>query len=400
MEANPYQPAPGAPPPVLAGRDAELRAIADVVARTAEGRAAQPLVFVGLRGIGKTALLHRLAADAGSRAVVIQVEAAKDTTLAGSLRVAVQAASRRSGGASRKISGALQTALEKLPLPSYELPHHLGAISLSRPTAAPQLEEPLTATLLELADSVHKHGRHLALLIDEVQDADLATLRPIITVIHQSASSEHPILFACAGLPGTPARLHEARTYTERWQSFRLSLLTAAQASDAIRIPAEELGVSVQRDALDLLAAQSGGYPFFVQEYAKAAWDQHRGKRIALTDAEAVIGGVRAMLESSFYRERFERLTPRETRFAIALADLGPGAQPLRAVAERLDTDSAALGSTRQQMIKKEIVIVPGPGLVEFRIPLTDRYVVNNRKELEQRAALRTTQRREEKEKA
>jgi hypothetical protein len=31
MEANPYQPAPGAAPPVLAGRDAELRAIADVV---------------------------------------------------------------------------------------------------------------------------------------------------------------------------------------------------------------------------------------------------------------------------------------------------------------------------------------------------------------------------------
>lgn len=386
MVINPYQPAPGAPPPVLVGRDAELRAIADGLARSAEGRPAQPLVFVGLRGIGKTALLHRLAADAGRSAVVVAVEAAKDTTLAASLRVAVQAAARSAAGTSRKISRALQTALDKLPMPAYLLPHHAGAISLVPPSAATEVEAPLTEALAELAEAAHKQGHFLALLVDEVQDADLATLRPLITAIHQSAAGPHPILFAAAGLPGTTARLHEARTYTERWQFFRLTLLTPAQAADAIRIPAQELGVSIERDALDLLAAESGGYPFFVQEYAKAAWDHHKGKHITIADATAVIGGVRAMLENSFYRERFERLTPRETRFAIALADLGSGAQQLRAIAHRLGTDSAALGSTRTQMIKKEIVVVPGPGLVEFRIPLTDRYVENHRAQLEQRA--------------
>lgn len=390
MEANPYQPAPGAPPPVFVGRDAELRAIADALARTGEGRPAQPLVFVGLRGIGKTALLHRLAADVGTRGVVVAVEAAKDTTLAASLRVALQGAIRRNAGTSRKLADALQNALEKLPLPVYDLPHNMGAVGLSRPPpAAAQLEGPLSEAMTELAASLHKHSRYLAVTIDEVQDADLASLRPLITVIHQSAASEQPMLFACAGLPGTPARLHEARTYTERWQFFRLSLLTPAQASDAIRLPAEELGVRVERDALDLLAAESGGYPFFVQEYAKAAWDHHRGKRITLADAEAVIGGVRALLENSFYRERFDRLTPRELRFVIALADLGPGAQQLRAIAERMGTDSAALGSTRTQLIKKDVIVVPGPGLVEFRIPLSDRYIENNRDALEQRAAPR-----------
>jgi AAA ATPase domain len=388
VEPNPYQPAPGAPPPVLAGRDAELRAIADALARTGEGRPAQPLVFVGLRGIGKTALLHRLAADGGTRAVVVAVEAAKDTTLAGSLRVALQTAIRRSGGASRKLGDALQSALEKLPLPAYELPNNLGAIALTPPPAA-QLEGPLSDAMSQLAVSLHKHGRYLAVTIDELQDADLATLRPLITVIHQSAASQAPMLFACAGLPGTPARLHEARTYTERWQFFRLTLLTPAQATDAIWLPAAALGVSVERDALDLLAGESGGYPFFVQEYAKAAWDHHRGKRITLADAQAVIGGVRALLENSFYRERFERLTGRELRFAIALADLGPGAQQLRAIAERMGTDSAALGSTRTQLIKKDVIVVPGPGLVEFRIPLSDRYIENNRDALEQRAAPR-----------
>jgi hypothetical protein len=386
---NPYQPAPGAPPPVLVGRDGELRAIADGLARSAEGRAAQPLVFVGLRGMGKTALLHQLEADAAKRALVVQVEAAKDTTLAGSLRVAVQAAARRSAGASRRVAEALQRALEQLPLPSYQLPHHMGAIALNAPTVeAPQFEAPMAEALGQLSETAHRHGKLLALLVDEVQDADLSTLRPLITVVHQSAATAHPILFACAGLPGTPARLHEARTYTERWLFFHLALLTQAQAVDAIRLPAEELGVSVERDALDLLATESGGYPFFVQEYAKAAWDQHRGKQITMSDARAVVAGVRAVLENGFYRERFERLTPRELRFAIALAGLGPGAQPLRGVAASMQTDSASLGSARTQLIKKEIIIVPGPGLVEFRIPLTDRYVANHLQQLEQRARL------------
>jgi hypothetical protein len=385
---NPYQPAPGAPPPVLVGRDGELRAIADGLARSAEGRAAQPLVFVGLRGMGKTALLHQLEADAAKRALVVQVEAAKDTTLAGSLRVAVQAAARRSAGASRRVAEALQRALEQLPLPSYQLPHHM-AIALNAPTVeAPQFEAPMAEALGQLSETAHRHGKLLALLVDEVQDADLSTLRPLITVVHQSAATAHPILFACAGLPGTPARLHEARTYTERWLFFHLALLTQAQAVDAIRLPAEELGVSVERDALDLLATESGGYPFFVQEYAKAAWDQHRGKQITMSDARAVVAGVRAVLENGFYRERFERLTPRELRFAIALAGLGPGAQQLRGVAASMQTDSASLGSARTQLIKKEIIIVPGPGLVEFRIPLTDRYVANHLQQLEQRARL------------
>lgn len=386
MAVNPYQPAPGAPPPAMVGRDAELRAIADSIARTAEGRAAQPIVFVGQRGMGKTALLHRLATDARRSAIVVQVEAARDSSLASSFRVALQDAIHRSAPLSRRMARAIEAALEELPL-TYELPHEMGSIAL-RPIEAADLEAPLSASLRELATAARRNGRFVAILVDEIQDADFTTLRPLITAVHQSASTDQPILFACAGLPDTPRRLREARTYTERWLFFTLSLLTPPQAADAIRIPAAELGVSIDREALDLLASQSGGYPFFVQEYAKAAWDEHRRKRITLEAVQAILPGVRAVLENGFYRERLEALTPREVRFALALAALGTGAHPLRAVAGALGVSSAALGSARTQLIKKDVVVVPGPGLVEFRIPLTERYVENHRGELERRAAV------------
>lgn len=385
MAINPYQPAPGAPPPLLAGRDAELRAIADSIARSSESVAVQPLVFIGQRGIGKTALLHRIAADAASSALIVAVEAAKDTQLSASLRGALERAGQQAAGTPRRLVRAIETALEKLPL-QYELPHNLGALALRAPPVA-EVEGPLSQALASLSEAARAHGRFLAVLIDEVQDADFQTLRPLITAVHQSASSNQPILFACAGLPGTPALLHRARTYTERWRYFALSLLTTEQAIDAIVLPARNLGVEIDRDAADVLAAESGGYPYFVQEYAKAAWDHHHGKRVTIKDVDAIIAGVRQLLERTFYADRITALTPRELQFVMALAELGAGSQPLRVVADVLGVGSAALGSTRTQLIKKDVIVVPAPGTVEFRIPLTDRYINNHRAELTRRAS-------------
>ncbi|MEO6990197.1 MAG: hypothetical protein ABI346_00510 [Candidatus Baltobacteraceae bacterium] len=75
--------------------------------------------------------------------------------------------------------------------------------------------------------------------------------------------------------------------------------------------------------ALDRIVEASAGYPFFIQEYASAAWLQHHGARVTVADVDAVIPGVRRMLEDSFYDERFRRLTPREVRYALAIAGLG-----------------------------------------------------------------------------
>jgi hypothetical protein len=57
-----------------------------------------------------------------------------------------------------------------------------------------------------------------------------------------------------------------------------------------------------------------GGYPFFVQQYARAAWN----------------AGVRASIEQTFYRDALEGLSPRERAFVIALAELGPGPHELK----------------------------------------------------------------------
>ncbi len=58
---NPYAPGAGSPPPELAGRDPILEAIAINLDRIRAGRHAESVLLVGLRGVGKTVLLIRIA---------------------------------------------------------------------------------------------------------------------------------------------------------------------------------------------------------------------------------------------------------------------------------------------------------------------------------------------------
>ena len=107
---------------------------------------------------------------------------------------------------------------------------------------------------------------------------------------------------------------------------------------------------------------------------------------MTLRDVEAVVPGVRRVLEDSFYDERFRRLTPRECDYVLAMAALGEGPHTVGEIATRLGATSEILSSIRNQLIRKDIVYAPAGGSLEFRMPLTDRYIERHREALERRA--------------
>ena len=97
---NPYAPGAGTPPPELAGRDQLLEQAAIGLDRIRAGLSAKCLVMVGLRGVGKTVLLNRVAIDADGRGFsTVVVEAPEGGSLpallAPPLRVALVKMSRR-----------------------------------------------------------------------------------------------------------------------------------------------------------------------------------------------------------------------------------------------------------------------------------------------------------------
>ncbi len=59
---NPFAPGAGTQPPELAGRDAIIAMATITLARVKLGRPARSAILLGLRGVGKTVLLNRIAA--------------------------------------------------------------------------------------------------------------------------------------------------------------------------------------------------------------------------------------------------------------------------------------------------------------------------------------------------
>lgn len=79
---NPYSPGAGRKPAALVGRDGPLKSWATALRRAERGRADQPFVLYGLRGVGKTVLLSEFRRNAVRRNwIVAQIEAGSGKTL-------------------------------------------------------------------------------------------------------------------------------------------------------------------------------------------------------------------------------------------------------------------------------------------------------------------------------
>ena len=79
---NPFCPGAGTQPPELAGRDRILEAARVALGRNKLGRAARSQMLLGLRGVGKTVILNRiaeLAVDSGH--LRVSLEAPEDRPL-------------------------------------------------------------------------------------------------------------------------------------------------------------------------------------------------------------------------------------------------------------------------------------------------------------------------------
>src|SRR5262249_61493662 len=79
---NPYAPGAGTPPPELAGRDEIIERAEIALDRFRSGLAARSLLMVGLRGVGKTVLLTRIAQQTEARGLVaVSLEAPERRSL-------------------------------------------------------------------------------------------------------------------------------------------------------------------------------------------------------------------------------------------------------------------------------------------------------------------------------
>ena len=86
-------------------------------------------------------------------------------------------------------------------------------------------------------------------------------------------------------------------------------------------------------------------------------------------------GATIAALDESFFRVRFDRLTPGEKRYLRAMAEIGPGPHRSGDIAEQLKRKVTSLGPTRSSLIGKGMVWSPSHGDTAFTVPLFDEFM-------------------------
>jgi len=383
---NPYAPGAGSPPPELAGRD-ELRERARIaLQRLALGRPAKSILLVGLRGVGKTVLLDRMRTDAeASRAPrihVLWIEAPEDRSLpallAPRLRTALLKLSRneQASDLARRALRGLAGFAKALKVKFQDI--EVGLDFEPEPGFADNgdLEQDLQALFEAVGQAAQQGESALALFVDELQYVAEAELAALITAMHRAAQRRLPLILAGAGLPQLRGRMGNAKSYAERLFDFpEIGPLKDHEARIAIAKPAEEEGVEITDDALDSIVSRTQGFPYFLQEWGKHAWDAAHDSPITARDVDVASSIAVAALDESFFRVRFDRLTPLEKRYLRAMAQLGAGPHRSGEIAKLLGREVSSLAPTRSQLIAKGMVWSPSHGDTAFTAPLFDQFM-------------------------
>lgn len=187
-----------------------------------------------------------------------------------------------------------------------------------------------------------------------------------------------------AGLPQLRGKMGKAKSYAERLFDFpTIGPLSSDAASQALSIPTQSQNVLWNADALNMVVSSTKGYPYFLQEWGKHVWDIADASPITSQDVQVATPIVIAALDESFFRVRFDRLTPAEKRYVRAMAELGEGPHRSGDVAAVLQKKITALGPTRNSLISKGMIWSPGHGDTAFTVPMFDQFMKRIMPELE-----------------
>src|SRR5574338_2753 len=380
---NPYALGAGTPPPELAGRDEIIERASIALDRIAHGRAARSLILYGLRGVGKTVLLQRistLAEAEGQTTVVIESPEGRSlpSILGPALRVGLIKMSRTEAAkaAIKRALGALAAFVKAAKVKYEDIEFNLDLDTEAGLADSGDLESDLTDLIVCVGESAAEHKTALVLVIDELQYIPEQQLAALITALHRASQKQLPITLVAAGLPQLLGQMGRAKSYAERLFEFvPIGPLDAGAARQALCVPAEQEGASFTDTAVNEILARTEGYPYFIQEWGKHAWAEADDSPIELDDARRATEVALAELDASFFRVRYDRLTPSEKRYMRAMAELGPGPHRSGDIAEVLGKRISTVAPVRAKLIEKGMVYSPAHGDTAFTVPLFDGFM-------------------------
>lgn len=380
---NPFSPGAGSPPPELAGRSAVRAAVDVCLARLQIGKQAKSVIMVGLRGVGKTVLLDQMLKDAEKNGFhTVRIEAPENRSLpallAPQIRLALLRLSKVEAAKDIAIRGlrALAGFAGKMKVTFHDI--EVGLDFDAEPGLADNgdLEGDLTTLLEQVGLAAQLAKTVLVIFIDELQYVKEEQLAALISALHRCSQKQLPVTVVGAGLPQLIGSMGEAKSYAERLFNFPfIGALAEQDARDAIEKPIQNEGAKIEKKAVDTIVAVTQGYPYFLQEWGKHAWDMAPQSPITNVDVTNASATTIATLDESFFRVRFDRLTGAEKKYLRAMATLGSGPHRSGDIAEELSRNVQSVAPVRSSLIRKGMVWSPIHGDTAFTVPLFDEFM-------------------------
>jgi hypothetical protein len=336
---NPYAPGAGQRPPELAGRDREIDAFEIVLERVSRGRPERSLVLTGLRGVGKTVLLNAFRSEAigriwGTGKIEARPAQSLRRPLAAALHMAVRELAPQHPNPDRidDFLGVLKAFALRSTGPDAKLRDRwqpgIDVPARSGRADSGDIEIDLVELLTGAASLAVDVGTGIAVFIDEMQDLGAYDVSALCAACHELSQTGAPLIVVGAGLPHLPTLLSASKSYSERLFRYqRIDRLDRIASDQALVVPALREGVGYEPKALDALYECSGGYPYFVQAYGKAAWDHAPRSPITAADVRVAAPEAEGELAVGFFGSRYERATPAEREYMRVMAMLSSGSR-------------------------------------------------------------------------
>lgn len=374
LKVNPYRPGAGLMPTFLAGRDTDIAEMENLFDALRLQIPTQSVIFSGLRGVGKTVLMNRLQVSAEERHIFckhIEVEERNDFI---SQMASCSQAFLRKISVKERAKSMVQSALDSIKslVVSFDPDNKTFSLSVQEKAlyVSTNLSQSLTDVLTTLGEIAAKTDSPICFFIDEIQYMRKDELSALIAALHRTNQLGYPVMLVGAGLPKIYSMLSAAKSYSERLFIYKeIGSLEYMQAEEAIRKPAEKLGVSYTVEAVKKIISVTKGYPFFVQQLCQIVYQHALSSVIDENIVEESIETFFKVLDNGFFRVRYERCTEADKRFIFAMASCGELPCTISNVAAIMKKDVKAISMSRAQLINKGIIYAARYKELDFTVP-------------------------------
>lgn len=359
MSDNPFTPAFGSIPPMLAGRK---QIIEDILAGldNAPGDPNRSTIFIGARGTGKTVLLAKISEESGKRNWV----SANVTARNGLLDEIIMQIRDNAGEFLEPETLSRITGIQ------------IGVFGFSR-TVEKKAKRSWRSEITSLVRGLNSQNIGLLLTVDEI-DVHCEELHDLVDVFQHLVRERRDAALIMAGLPGNVSSMlrNEKISYLRRSFQHRLDPIEENEVKLALRKTIEDAGRKIKSDALGYAAKNTKGFPFMIQLVGYHMWRQRPERTvISMDDAKDGVEFAANDMKRMIFETTLHDLSKKDREFLFALAQIGKESETAE-VADVMGKTVNYASQYRKRLLEQGVIGERMFGKIDFDIPLLREYIL------------------------